>query len=378
MPDSKVRLLIGTRKGGFIAESDRKRKKWKIFPPFQLGREVFHIRADARHPGHLYACVNSWFSGPMVMKSSNYGRTWTEVGTPMMPISKQRPPAFNPDHPENPPPKRAVANLWHIEPGPSNEPKTMFLGIDPYSLYRSDDAGASWDPVPGLNDHPTKDQWGPGAGGPCLHTIIVDPTRPKRMYAGISAAGLFRSDDGGETWKPKNGGIASLFQPDVFPEVGHCVHKVVLDPSNPDIIYRQDHAGIYVSRDAGDKFVRVGKPLPYDFGFVVAAPKHTPGKAFFVPLEPEARVASAKDGLQVYAWDEKKRKWAASLRGIPFPGEMGTHREGLAADSMDPAGVYLGTTTGQLIFSSDGAKSWDQIPYRFPSIHSVSVSEPAP
>lgn len=266
-----------------------------------------------------------------------------------------------------------VVNLWHLQPGQVSEPETLFLGVDPYSLHRSDDLGKSWEPVSGLNDHPTKSKWNPGNGGPCLHTILVDPTRRSRIYAGISAAGLFRSDDAGKSWALANQGVETPFQPEKFPPVGQCVHKVALDPARPDTLYRQDHGGIYISHNAGDRWERIGKSLDDDFGFVVATAKTAPGRAFFVPLRGESRVTFG-GGFQVYQWTEATKKWKTLMPPSRFPGDYGTHREGMACDALDPAGIYVGTTTGQLFVSADVGKSWNQVPYQFPAIHSVSVA----
>ncbi len=375
MADRKVRILIGTRKGGYVLEGDAARKKWKLAAQMQRGWDVFHMTADPRHPGDLYACVNSWLWGPVLYRSRNYGRNWDEIGTPMLSATSGRRPRFDPDHPEAAPPTYPIANLWHLEPGHASEPDTLFLGVDPYSLYRSDDLGSSWDPVSGLNDHPSKSQWGAGNGGPCLHTVLVDPTRPKRLFAGISSAGLLRSDDGGRSWKLANHGVETPFNPEKFPEVGQCVHKVAMDPARPETLYRQDHGGIYVSRDAGDRWDRVGKPLKDDFGFVVATAKHRPGRAFFVPIEGESRLTSS-GGFQVQEWNEASKKWRALMTPRKFPGEFGNHREGLACDALDPAGIYAGTSTGQVFVSPDAGRSWDQVPIQFPAIHSVAIANP--
>jgi hypothetical protein len=364
-----VRVFVGTRKGGYVVESDAKRRNWKVKGPFQPGREVFHIVADPRHPGDVYAAVNSAWFGPIMQRSSNWGKTWTEIGTPMMVKQPERPNPMDaggmPTYP--------IANLWHIEPGPANEPSTVFLGVDPAALYRSDDKGESWESLKGLNEHETRPKWNPGAGGMCLHTILIDPTNPKRMYVGISAAGTFRSDNGGETWRPVNKGVEVSFQPEKLPEVGQCVHDCALDTGNPSTIYRQDHDGIYISHDGMDSWTRVGKPLAYDFGFVSVTAKSLPGTAFFVPLQPQSRLSDPK-GLQVYRWEEKTKKFTPTIKGRPFEGDYGVHREGMAADSLDPAGLYLGTTTGQLFFSPDAAKTWQMVPYNFPGIHSVSAA----
>jgi len=306
----------------------------------------------------------------MVSHSKDNGRKWEEVGTPMLALSKDRK-----REDSGMPIPGPITNLWHMTPGPENEPKSLFLGVDPASLYRSDDAGATWTGMNGLNQHETREKWNPGAGGMCLHTILLDPTRPKRMYAGISAAGVFRSDDSGEHWTPCNKGVQVSFSPDKRPVVGQCVHKIALDPGNPTTVYRQDHDGIHVSHNSAESWTRVGKPLSTDFGFVVTAPLATPGEAYFVPLDGMARTAPSGQ-LQVQKWSERTKKFTPTVKGKPWAGELGTHREGLDSDRLDPAGLYLGTTTGNLFVSPDGAKSWLEVPYHFPGIHSVSVSSP--
>ncbi len=378
MAEKKVRVLVGTRKGAYVLESNTARKKWKIASRAHIGTDVFHVAADPRSPGDLYACVNTWFWGPLLYRSKNYGKKWEEAGTPMLPNTKTRQPRFNAEATDQAEMmrKQPITNLWHIEPGHADDPDTLYLGVDPFSLFRSHDRGATWEPLNGLNEHSTKSRWGPGAGGPCLHTIFTDPTRSKRLYAGISAAGLFRSDDGGESWTPKNKGVETPFLPEKFPDVGQCVHKVAMDPKNPELLYRQDHGGIYVSRNAGDSWQHIGTALKSDFGFVVATARALPGRAFFVPLHGENRL-TPNGGFQVVQWREDTKKFGPLMPPTRFPGDYGNHREGLACDDLDTPGIYAGTTSGQLLFSSNAGKSWDSVPFQFPGIHSVAVANPA-
>jgi len=367
--DGKVRVYVGTRKGGYALTSDRSRRKWTVSGPFQSGKDVFHVAPDPREPGTVYSAANSPWWGPMLFRSKDHGKNWTEIAPPMMSTSTKRPQPG----PEGPA-KHPIVNLWHIEPGPESEPGTIYLGVDPASLFKSEDRGNSWEGVAGINEHETRPRWNPGAGGMCLHTILIDPSKPSRRYVGISAAGTFKSEDGGAHYRPVNKGVKVSFQPEKFPPFGQCVHDVVLDPANPTTVYRQDHDGIYVSHDAMESWRRIGGALDYDFGFVVAAPKAMPGHAFFVPLQGEARVAPGQ--LQVYEWREKEKSWRPTIKGKPWPGDMGVQREGLAADAMDPAGLYLGTTTGQLFLTNNAAKTWSEVPFHFPAIHSVSVASP--
>ena len=363
-----VKVWIGTRKGAYVAEADGRRKSWKVRALGPPGPDVYHVVADPRKAGTVYAAHNDGWWGPMLMRSRNSGKSWTEISVPGTPRRERRKAPV-----QAPSPKFPVKNLWHIEPGREDAPGTLLLGVDPASLWRSDDEGDSWKPVRGLNDHPTRKSWGPGAGGLCLHTIMLDPDDPNVMYAGISAAGLFRSDDGGKHWTPKNKGVLAEFLPNKYPEVGQCVHKLVIDRADPRLIYRQDHGGIYTSRNRGDSWTRIGKPLPDDFGFVVATSPSTPGEAFFVPMDSRPRLMLGGQ-FQVYRWSQETRRWTTLVPRGMFPGGYGMHREAMALDSFDPAGIYVGTNTGQLFVSPDTGKHWTAVPYQFPGIHSVSVS----
>jgi photosystem II stability/assembly factor-like uncharacterized protein len=366
-----VRVWLGTRKGGYLVESDTRRKKWTVHPAFHTDKEIYRIAPDPRHPGTAYVAANSGWWGPSLFRTRNAGRSWTEVSVPGTPRLKARKPPV-----EAPSTKFPIKNLWQVAPGPEDEPRTIFLGADPGLLYRSDDEGASWAPVSGLNDHPTRKQWFPGAGGMCPHSILIDPEDSRRMYVGISAAGAFRTDDGGDHWKPVNRGVEAPFLPNRYPELGQCIHKFALDPADPAVIYRQDHGGIYVSRNRGDQWVRIGKSLDDDFGFVTAVARSRPGEAFFVPMHGMSR--TMLDGqFQVYRWSESGRRWNRLVAKGKWPGDYGMHRDGMAADDLDPAGVYVGTTTGQLFWSADGGRRWDLVPYQFPGIHSVAVDTSA-
>ncbi len=375
MPRSgKVRVLLGTRKGTYIVEGDTQRKRWKVSPEAHEGSEVYHVVADPRHPGDLYAAVNNGFWGPMVQRSTDWGRKWREVATPLSPVKKDRTPGFNDENPTAPV-LRPIMNIWHIEPALVDQPNTLYLGADPHLLFRTDDRGASWEPIDAINNHPDKKKWAPGAGGHCLHTIVLDPRDPQRMYVGLSAVGTFRSDDGGKSWAPKNKGVMTPFLPNKYPETGQCVHHVAIDAADPDTFYRQDHGGMYVSHDRMDHWVRIGKPLGDDFGFGVASPASAPGKAYFVRLNGMARV-TGEGHFQVHEWNDTTRKWRSLLGPKDFPGHFGVQREGIATDALTPHGIYVGTTTGQLFVSPNAGKSWLLVPFQFPGIHSVSISNP--
>ncbi len=367
MTKAQVCLYVGTRKGSYVARSDTRRRTWKVEGPFHEEADVFQVREDPRHPGHVYSLANSPFWGPVVYRSTDGARRWAEIATPGLDRRSRRTPAL--DGPRSEP----VHNLWHLEPGPESAPKRLYVGVDPHGLYRSDDLGKSWSEVRGIAEHPTRSLWTPGAGGRCLHSILLDPSRPGRLYVGISAAGTFRSDDDGEAWAPKNRDVRADFLPNKTPEVGQCVHHLALDPEDPRIVYRQDHGGIYVSEDAADRWLHVGKSLPDDFGFVVATAPGLPGGAIFAPLlAPGRRMAGHR--LQLHFFDRKRRTFRPLLRPSRFVGDFGTHREGLTTDALDPTGIYLGTTAGDLVYSPNGGRSWGAIPFRFPTIHSVSAT----
>jgi hypothetical protein len=374
--DNRVRIFVGTRKGGYVVEGDRKRAKWKVGPVVHEGNEVYHMVADPRHPGDVYAAVNSWFYGPTLWRSRNWGKTWKETGTPLTPLQKDRKAASGGEPDFVNPAARVLNNMWRIEPGLPSEPNTLYVGADPHLIFRSTDLGTSWEPIDAINNHPDRKNWSPGAGGACLHTILIDPRDARRLYVGLSAVGTFRSDDGGATFKPTNKGVETPFLPEKFPETGQCVHHVAIDAENPDTFYRQDHGGMYVSHDRMDSWTRIGKPLGDDFGFGVASPGAAPGHAFFVRLDGQART-TGEGYFQVHEWNDKTRKWSHLLGPKDFPGNYGVQREGIAADNLDPAGVYVGTTTGQLFFSANGGKKWNLLPFGFPGIHSVSVSNPS-
>jgi hypothetical protein len=374
--DAKLRVFVGTRKGTYVVEGDARRKSWKVGPVSHAGDEIYHAVADPRHPGDVYAAVNNTFWGPSIQRSRNWGKTWTEIATPLTPNAKARKAAVEAAEGGNFP-KWTINNLWHIEPGLPGESKTLFLGADPHLLFRSTDLGASWEPIEAINNHPDRKGWSPGAGGACLHTILLDPRDSQRMYIGMSAVGTFRSEDGGESWKPVNKGVETPFLPDKFPETGQCVHHVAADAADPDTFYRQDHGGMYVSHDRMDQWVRIGKPLGDDFGFSVASPPARPGTAYFVRLGGKARTTD-EGYFQVHEWNDKTRKWRKLLGPKNFPGHFGVQREGITTDRLSPPGIYVGTTTGELFISPDAGKSWKLIPFQFPGIHSVSVANPAP
>jgi photosystem II stability/assembly factor-like uncharacterized protein len=347
-----VLLLAGTHKGLFLLRGDDDRKRFELEGPFLAGWDVYHAVMDPRD-GALYACGNHFVYGGTVHRSDDGGRTWErseELGLPEDSGLK-------------------LERTWHLEPGGPNEPGRLWLGGAPGVLFRSDDGGGSWEANRGLLEHPTRDQWNPGAGGMCCHSIQLDPDAPERMYVGISAAGVFRSDDGGETWIPANAGTAADFLPEPNPEVGQCVHKVLLHPTRPERLWQQNHCGVYRSDDRGESWERLdGNGLPSDFGFALALDPHDPDTAYVVPEEGSDNRVTCNGRLGVYRTRDGGASWELASEGLPDRAWAAVLREGMA---FDERGVYLATQSGSIFARSDG--EWVEVARQLPPVLSVEA-----
>jgi hypothetical protein len=351
-------LLVGTRKGAFVFTSRKERKEWKVSGPHLKGQEVYHMAYDRRN-GHILASVISNHWGPTIARSRNMGEDWKESKTP---------PKF---------PKGSglsVARLWHIKPGPEDQPGVVYAGVEPACLFKSTDGGESWAVNEALMNHKTRKKWTPGAGGLCLHTILLNPNNPKRMHIAISAVGTMRTDDAGKTWKFQNENVLADFQPDKYPEFGQCVHKLAPSPENPDIIYHQNHCGVYRSDNGGEKWVDIRNNLPSRFGFPVAADANDPKRAYVAPLEGDFARIPPGGRFAVWGTDNSGRDWFRLDHGFPKVSYYTVLREGMVADEEDPCGLYVGTTTGQLFASRDQGRNWGRVADGLPPILSVSVS----
>jgi len=352
-------LLVGTRKGAFIYTSDGPRQKWKASGPHLKGNEVYHMAYDRRN-GTVLASVISNHWGPTVARSADLGGQWKESKTP---------PKF---------PKRSglsVARLWQIKPGGDDEPGVVYAGVEPACLFRSDDGGESWKVNRPLMKHKTRTKWNPGGGGLCLHTILPNQRNPKRMHIGISAVGTLRTDDGGETWKFQNKNVLADFFPEgqKYPEFGQCVHKLASNPAKPDVIFHQNHCGVYRSDDAGESWVDIRNNLPSRFGFPIAVDANNPRRAYVAPLEGDFSRIPPDGHFAVWGTDNAGMEWFRLDRGLPAESYYTVLRDGMVADEEDPCGLYFGTTTGHLFASRDQGESWQRISDGLPPILSVSA-----
>ncbi len=348
-------ILVGTRKGLFVLHGEEDRRAWKLEEPLLSGWEVFHA---IRHDGALYAAANNWVYGGTVQRSSDGGKTWERSEGLGLPEDSGL----------------TLEKTWHVEPGGNG---TFWLGAAPGALFRSDDQGATWEPVRSILEHPTRARWNPGAGGMCTHSIQVDPGDAETMYVGISAAGVFRSEDGGESWAPKNEGTAADFMPDdPFPEVGQCVHKLLLHPARPERLWQQNHCGVYRSDDRGETWERLeGNGLPSGFGFPIALHPTDPDVAYVIPNGSGENRVTPNERLGVYKTVDGGKSWELKANGLPEPAWALVLREGMAYDQLEPSGVYLGSQSGSVFVSKDGGEEWIEAASHLPPILSVEVAE---
>jgi photosystem II stability/assembly factor-like uncharacterized protein len=386
---STVRVLVGTRKGAFILTSDGKRKDWKVDGPHFAGWEMYHLKGSSVDPNRIYASQTSGWFGQIVQRSDDGGKTWFQPGTPP---GETTGPGGTPKGESNKFVYDAAAapltthqwydgtqhpwefkRVWHLEPSLSN-PDTVYAGVEDAALFRSTDGGKSWHELSGLRGHGTGPGWQPGAGGMCLHTIILDPKNPNRVFIAISAAGAFRTDDGGKTWKPINRGLYSQYIPDPRAEVGHCVHHIAMNPSRPGVLFMQKHWDVMRSDDAGENWREVSGNLPTDFGFVIDVHAHEPETIYVVPIKSDGEHFVPDGRLRVYRSRTGGDEWEALTNGLPQSNcYVNVLRDAMAVDSLDSCGVYFGTTGGQVYCSADAGNTWNPIVRDLPAVLSVEV-----
>jgi len=366
---SSARVLVGTRKGAFILTSDGKRKKWDVSGPHFAGWEIYHVAASPADPDRLYASQSSGWFGQVIQRSNDGGKTWAPVGNKFtydgVPGTHQW--YDGTAHPWE------FKRVWHLEPSLS-DPDTVYAGVEDAALFRSSDGGQNWEELSGLRQHGSGPRWQPGAGGMCLHTILLDPANSNRMYIAISAAGAFRSDDGGKSWLPINQGLKSQYIPDPTAEVGHCVHKIAMHPSRPDVLFMQKHWDVMRSDNAGDLWHEVSGNLPTDFGFVVDVHAHEPETVYVLPIKSDSEHYPPDGKLRVYRSRSGGNEWEALTKGLPQENcYVNVLRDAMAVDSLDNCGVYFGTTGGQVYASADAGDSWQPIVRDLPAVLSVEV-----
>ncbi len=366
---SKVRALVGTRKGAFILTSDGTRDRWEVDGPYFPGWEIYHLKGSPAEPDRLYASQsNGWF-GQVIQCSDDGGRSWEPVGNAFVyegvPGTHQW--YDGTQHPWE------FTRVWHLEPSPT-DPDTCYAGVEDAALFRTVDGGRTWKELSGLRLHTSGPSWQPGAGGMCLHTIVQDPTRPERIFIAISAAGVFGTDDGGLSWRPLNRGLRSEGIPDPAAEVGHCVHRIALHPARPEVLFMQKHWDVMRSDDAGGSWREVSGNLPSDFGFPIVVHAGEPDTVYVVPIQSDYHHFPPDGKLRVYRSRTGGGEWEALTAGLPQRDcYVNVLREAMDTDSLDPCGVYFGTTGGQVYASPDAGDSWAPIVRDLPPVLSVEV-----
>jgi len=366
---SGVRVLVGTRKGGFILEADGKRRDWTVSGPHFAGWEIFHIKGSPAAPDRLWASQTSGWFGQLIQRSEDGGRTWEPVGNQ---FTYDGVPGTHQWYDGTPHPWE-FARVWHLEPS-LTDPDTLYAGVEDAALFRSTDGGQSWQELSGLRQHGSGPHWQPGAGGMCLHTVVIDPSNAQRLFVAISAAGAFRSEDGGASWTPINRGLKSEGIPDPEAEVGHCVHRIALHPSRPRTLFMQKHWDVMRSDDGGDSWTEVSGNLPTDFGFPIDVHAHEPETVYVVPIKSDSEHFPLDGQLRVFRSRSGGNEWEALTRGLPQRDcYVNVLREAMAVDRLDACGIYFGTTGGQVYASADAGDSWAPIVRDLPPVLSVEV-----
>lgn len=366
---SKVRVLVGTRKGAFILTSDGKRERWEVSSPNFAGWEIYHLKGSPVNPNRLYASQSSGWFGQVMHRSDDGGKTWTTVGNEFV---YDGTPGTHQWYDGTPHPWE-FKRIWHLEPS-LTDADTVYAGAEDAALFRSTDGGQTWQELAGLRGHGTGPNWQPGAGGMCLHTILLDQNNPKRIFVAISAAGAFRTDDAGQTWQPINRGLKSDYIPDPYAEVGHCVHRIAMHQSRPDVLFMQKHWDVMRSDDAGESWHEVSGNLPTDFGFAIDVHAHEPDTIYVVPIKSDSEHYPLEGKLRVYRSRTGGNEWEALTQGLPqHDCYVNVLRDAMAVDTLDPCGVYFGTTGGQVYGSANGGDSWFPIVRDLPAVLSVEV-----
>ena len=366
---SRVRVLVGTRKGAFVLKSDAKRERWEIAGPHFGGWEIYHITGSSADPARLYASQSTGWFGQLIQRSNDGGMTWEPAGKQFTYDGR---PGTHQWYDGTPHPWE-FARVWHLQPSPT-DPDMVYAGFEDAALFRSIDGGQTWQELSGLRNHDSAPSWQPGAGGMCLHTVVLDAQDPGRIFVAISAAGVFRTDDAGKTWRAANRGLRSEGIPDPDAEVGHCVHRIAMHPSRPDVLFMQKHWDVMRSDDAGESWHEVSGNLPTDFGFPIEVHAHEPDTIYVVPIKSDSEHYPPDGKLRVYRSRTGGNEWEALSQGLPQRDcYVNVLRDAMAVDTLDPCGVYFGTTGGQVYASADGGDNWAPIVRDLPAVLSVEV-----
>jgi len=366
---SAIRVLVGTRKGAFILTSDAKRASWDVAGPHFAGWEIYHLKGSPANPNRVYAAQNSSWFGQQIQRSDDGGKSWLPVGNK---FAYEGTPGTHQWYDGTPHPWE-FARVWHLEPSLTN-PDEVYAGVEDAALFRSADAGQTWQELAGLRGHGSGSSWMPGAGGLCLHTILLDPVNAQRMFVAISAAGAFRSDDTGKTWRPINRGLHSDYIPNPTAEVGHCVHRLAMHRARPNVLFMQKHWDVMRSDDGGDSWHEISGNLPTDFGFVIDVHAHDPETIYVVPIKSDSEHFPLDGQLRVYRSRSGGNEWEPLTKGLPQRDcYVNVLRDAMAVDTLDPCGLYFGTTGGQVYASSDGGDSWSAIVRDLPAVLAVEV-----
>lgn len=376
---TKVILFAGTRKGGLIFSSDTSRRQWETSALHFKAWKVMYMGMDGRDQRIHAAAVHDVF-GPSTHYSDDFGETWTQAEkSPAfeLPSAAQRPlgtpdEAREPDQAE----KKAeeVLKVWKIQPGQEDEPGVLYAGVEPAALFKSIDYGQTWQVNQALYDHPHRPDWFPGAGGLCLHTILPHPTNPDQMWLAISTGGCYFTADGGQSWGPRNQNVRADFLPEKFPEYGQCVHKIVMHPKRPERLYQQNHCGMYRSDDGGISWSDIGEgKLPSRFGFPIAVHPHEPDTIYLVPEESDQFRISLDSKFVVWRSRDAGESWQPLTQGLPDRAYLVVLRDAMTTDSCEQAGIYIGTSTGQIFFSRDSGDSWELLADYLPPISSLEA-----
>ncbi len=366
---SGVRVLVGTRKGAFVLTSDGSRKSWRIEGPHFAGWEIYHVKGSPADPKRLYASQSSGWFGQVLQRSNDGGKTWEAAGNDFQYEGTTGTHTWYDGSPH----PWEFKRVWHIEPSLS-DPEMIYAGVEDAALFASRDGGSTWAEMPGLRTHETAPSWAPGAGGLCLHTIVIDPTNPDRVFIAISAAGVFRSEDAGKSWQPANRGLRSNTMPDEDAEVGHCVHRIAIHPSRPNTLFMQKHWDVMRSDDGAESWREISGNLPTDFGFVIDVNSNEPDTVYVVPITSDSHHFVSEGKLRVYRSKTGGDDWEALTNGLPQKDcYVNVLRDAMTVDQLDPCGVYFGTPGGQVYASADGGDSWDAIVRDLPPVLSVEV-----